>query len=511
MKVKFNNLFVLYSLFFFQPCISQVIKYKTEGIPESKNFKVWVNDDKVFTSNAGNTFNYGGANNYRSFYSFSNFDFSGSVKIKVQSKHSIKWLEILPSVLNIKHKVIDDFTFEFELDKPRKITIMLNNDKKNVLHLLTNSIEKQKVNPSDKDVLYFKSGKIYNIGVLDLKDNQTLYIEGGARLKGMVRIRDAKNIKIMGRGMIDGSDNKSSGNGRFKDEPWRLIYMENAKNIKISGITLYNSLKWTIHPYNVSNLEIDNINIVNWDFGSDGIDLSSCRNVKILNSFLRTNDDCIVVKAISFDEKMYYPNPRIENPNVDNILVEGCTLWNMEYGNVFDIGFELRCKKISNIIFRDCDVLIQEGRGAVFTIHNSDNAIIQDILYENIRVENADLVSNSKLIDIAILFSIWSYDKFEDDEMIKKYRFNNSWDNLIPVLPGKEKFHASNRGHVKNIIFRNIEIIDGQLPYSVINGYDKDHIISDVIIENIYSGGEKIKTKEELKLFTQFSDKIILR
>ena len=131
-------------------------------------------------------------------------------------------------------------------------------------------------------------------------------MEGGARLKGMVRIRDAKNVKILGRGIIDGTDNKSNGNGRFKDEPWRLIYMENSQNIEIKGITLYNSLKWTVHPYNVSDLQIDNINIVNWDFGSDGIDLSSCRDVKISNSFLRTNDDCIVVKAISFDEKMHF-------------------------------------------------------------------------------------------------------------------------------------------------------------------------------------------------------------
>ncbi len=62
------------------------------------------------------------------------------------------------------------------------------------------------------------------------------------------------------------------------------------------------------------------------------------------------------------------------------------------------------------------------------------------------RVEIADFVSNSKLIDIAILFPKWSYDKFEDYIMIKKYQFNNSWDNLLPVLPGKEAFHSSNRG-----------------------------------------------------------------
>ena len=154
--------------------------------------------------------------------------------------------------------------------------------------------------------------------------------------------------------------------------------------------------------------------------------------------------------------------------------------------------------------------MIQEGRGSVFTIHNSDNALVEDVLFEDIRVENADLASNSKLIDISILFSIWSYDKFEDSEMIKKYRYNDSWDNLIPVLPGKEAFHASHRGHVKNITLRNIQVLDGKLPYSVFNGFDKDHIIEGVVIENMTVSGKKIKTKEDLKLYTKFTKNIII-
>jgi hypothetical protein len=494
--------FLILTLFLSQLPVAQLVKNQFTDLPESSDFMVWVNDEKVFTTKAGG--------DYRGSYSFANFDFNGPVKITVKAKHAIRWLDILPSKLKIKSRVIDDYTFEFTLNKPKKITILLNNDKRNALHLLTNSIEEKTFDSEDSDVLYYKGGEIYDIGVLDLKDNQILYLESGARLKGMVRIRDAKNVKILGRGIIDGTDNKSSGNGRFKDEPWRLIYMENSSNIEIKGITLYNSLKWTVHPYNVNDLHIDNINIVNWDYGSDGIDLSSCRNVKISNSFLRTNDDCIAVKAISFDKKMHYPNPRIQNPNIKNILVEGCTFWNMEYGNVFDIGFELRCEKISDLTFRNCDVLIQEGRGSVFTIHNSDNALVENVLFEDIRVENSDLVSNSKLIDIAILFSIWSYDKFEDNEMIKKYRYNDSWDNLIPVLQGKEEFHASHRGHVKNITLRNIQVLDGKLPYSVFNGFDKDHIVDGIRIENITVGDKRIKNEEDLKLYTKFTENITI-
>ena len=266
-----------------------------------------------------------------------------------------------------------------------------------------------------------------------------------------------------------------------------------------------------MHCISCQNLEIDNIQIINWDFGSDGFDISGCQDVKVRNSFLRTNDDCIVIKSLSFAENVYYPNPRIENPDVKDILVEGCTVWNMPYGNAFDIGFELRCNKVSDIVFRDCDVLMQDGRGAIFSIHNGDNAIVENILYDNIRVENADQGSAHKLFDIAILFSYWSYDKFEDPEMNEKYKYHDAWDNLLPVLPGREAFHASHRGYVKNVHFRNIQILDGKFPYSVLNGFDDDHRVENVTFENITVSGKRISSEKELKLYSKYTKNIKIK
>lgn len=478
---------------------AKVIPHQAYGIPVSSDFQVWVNNNEVFTGQAGNN---------RWSYSFCVFDFDEPVNIRVKAKRAIKWLEILPSILKTEHRIIDDFTFEFKLEQPEDLTFFLNNDKKNVLHILTNYPEQERPNPDDKNVLYYKGGQTYDIGVLDLKDYQTLYLESGARLKGMIRIKDAKNVKIMGRGMIDGTDNKTQCSGPDCDDPWRMIYMDNAENIRVEGITLFNSLKWTIHPYNCRQLHIDNINILNWNYGSDGIDVSACQHVKITNSFLRTNDDCVALKSLSLSPDAYFPNPRIKNPNVEDILVEGCTVWNMPYGNPFEIGFELRCEKVKDVIFRDCDVIMQDDRGAVFTIHNSDNAVVENVLYEDIRVENADRCTNSKLFDLAILYSVWSYDRFTDNDSIAKYRYSDSWDNLLPVMPGKEKFHASHRGQIRNIKFKNIQILDAGLPYSVIQGFDEDHIVDDITFENITVQGEKLNNAEQLKLFTQFSKNI---
>jgi hypothetical protein len=485
------------------PIGAEIVSYQAPGIPASEDYQVWANGQEVFTGRTGARF--------VGYYSFSTFDFTGTVTLRIRSMRAIKWLDILPSSLGIAHTTIDDYTFEFTLAEPEDVTILLNNDRNNALQILTNRPERDKPDPGDQDVLFYKAGETYEVGVLDLKDNQTLYIEGGAKLKGMVRVRDASHVRILGRGMIDGTDNKSEGNGRFKDQPWRLIYMENASHVRVEGITLFNSLKWTIHTYDCNNLEFDHINIVNSDYGSDGIDISGCQKVKVTNSFLRTNDDCVVLKSLSFDRNSYYPNPRRQNPDVREILVEGCTVWNMPYGNCFEIGFELRCNRISDITYRDCDVLMQQGRGAIFSIHNSDNAIVENVLYEDIRVENADQGNANKLFDLAILFSVWSYDKFEDPEMNRKYRYNDTWDNLLPVLPGKEAFHASHRGQIRNIHFRNIQVLDGKFPFSVVNGFDEEHPVENVTFENITVQGKRITSEKELKLVSKFARDILIR
>jgi len=304
MKRTVNTTALLLGIVLLQTVLltAQIISYQAPGIAPSGDFQLWANGQDLFTAQAGSP--------RHGDYSFSTFDFSGSVTLRVRSLRAIKWLDILPSSLRVEYLKLDDYTFEFTLEQPENITILINNDRNNALHILTNRPEKDKPDPEDDNVLFYEAGKTYDVGVLDLKDNQTLYLEGGAKLKGMLRVRDASHVKILGRGMIDGTDNRSEGNARFKDEPWRLIYMENARNVKVEGITLYNSLRWTIHTYDCHNLEFDHINIVNTEYGSDGIDISGCRRVRVTDSFLRTNDDCIVLKSLSFAENSHYPSPK---------------------------------------------------------------------------------------------------------------------------------------------------------------------------------------------------------
>ena len=100
---------------------AKVIPHQAYGIPVSSDFQVWVNNNEVFTGQAGNN---------RWSYSFCVFDFDEPVNIRVKAKRAIKWLEILPSILKTEHRIIDDFTFEFKLEQPEDLTFFINNDKK---------------------------------------------------------------------------------------------------------------------------------------------------------------------------------------------------------------------------------------------------------------------------------------------------------------------------------------------------------------------------------------------
>lgn len=64
-------------------------------------------------------------------------------------------------------------------------------------------------------------------------------------------------------------------------------------------------------------------------------------------------------------------------------------------------------KADKNVTFRNCDLIHVEGPEGTFTIHNGDRAVVKNVLYEDIRVEN----SQGWLIDFKILFSQYSKDK----------------------------------------------------------------------------------------------------
>lgn len=317
----------------------------------------------------------------------------------------------------------------------------------------------------------FKAGKVYNIGELELTDDQVVYIEEGAVVSGYIHSRMADNIKILGNGILYG------GNWHNWDENSgeQLIVPVLGKNIEIQGITLLDGGSWHIVPVACKNVLIENVNILGKVITGDGIDIVGCEDVTIRNCFIRANDDCISVKAVEFQDPSGCTN-------VKNILIEHCMFWNAEFGNTLEIGYETRCDEISNIVFRDCDIVHcqYEGNqsGGVLTIHNADRAEVHDIYYENIRIEDAQ----EKFIDIKTLDSKYSKDR--------------------------------ERGMIHDIFFKNIEIMDGTFPVSIIRGYEMKHELCrphGFYFENIIIHDQKIETVNDMRMVVELADDIRFR
>ena len=451
------------------------------GVTAANDFRVWVNDQEIFLYNTVPA-------------AVGQFSFDGEVTVRVSAIQDVKWVDFRPKSQGISYQLKDN-QITFKLSKPSPLSIEFHNESKRVIHLFANPLEGPKPKPDDPHVTYFKAGKVYEAGVINLKEGDHLYIEGGAVVKGAVEAAHTKNIKISGRGILDGTDLKKGT---------RMILLDRIDGASLEGIVLLNSHTWTVEPLFCQHLSIDNLKIVNWQTGSDGIDLVGTSHVKIKNCFVRANDDCIVVKTWNGADK--YAQQTGVGPDVEDIDVTHSVFWNMPWGNALEIGFELRAKSVRNITFSDCDIIHVE-RGAAMSIHNGDFATVSDIRFEDIRVEDA----RHKLIDLAVFYSQYSVDRPSDEETRRKAYKQGAWDGVLWVQPGEEAKHATHRGSIKNIIFKNIQIVEGPAPFSLISGYDDQHAVENVTIDNLTVYGMKVKTTQQGKLYTERAKAITIK
>ena len=125
----------------------------------------------------------------------------------------------------------------------------------------------------------------------------------------------------------------------------------------------------------VQQRHVDNIKIIGRRGNADGVDISSSRDILVENCFMRTLDDLVVVKS------------RTDQGEARNIHIRKCVLWN-ELAHALSIGAELR-ENVSNVLFEDCDVIHDVGRETALRVYHCDDAVISDVIFQNIRVEEA--------------------------------------------------------------------------------------------------------------------------
>ncbi len=298
------------------------------------------------------------------------------------------------------------------------------------------------------DVLYYGPGEYWLSKTMNIPSNTTIYVAEGAILHARYTAAGADNFTIRGRGIIDTFS--------FAVET-RMMEFESCTNITLKDFMLTGPRRWMVVLTESKNCHLSGLSIVGTRINSDGVDIVSSQNVTIENCFLRSNDDCIAIKA--------------GGSNVKNITITNCVFWNMEYGNAIEIGYETRTDNISGIRFEDNDI-IHVVDGACMSIHLGDRAVVSDVVYRDMRIEDA----RGKLIEFFI--KVTNYTK--DPE----------------------------RGKIKNITISDIEITGDVFGRIIFQGYDNAHMISDVAISNIVFNGRAITTDRLNLTINQYTDNI---
>jgi hypothetical protein len=377
------------------------------------------------------------------------FDFLGTVEVFVRKNNGdLHTVKMRPSSYEIK-PIVNGSTIAFTLTEPRNISIELNGDKLHNLHLFANAVEKNRPDSNDANVIYFGLGVHYPSDSLKkefrIPSNKTVYIDGGAIVRGKLVCDHVNNVRIIGRGIVD--------------RPQEGIAINFSSHVEVDGISFLNPTHYAVAGGQSKKISIRNIKSFSAQGWSDGLDFMSCSNVTIDNVFMRNSDDCIAIYGHRWN---FYGNAK-------NYLVTNSTLW-ADIAHPINIGLHGDVERggdtLENMVFKNIDILEQDeddpNYEGCMAISDGDMNLVRNIRFEDIRV-----------------------DDFEEGQLL----------NIRAVY--NQKYNAGPGRGVEDIYFKNIRYNGINNSLSIINGLDKDHIVQGIRFENLCINGKLITTAED--------------
>jgi len=364
------------------------------------------------------------------------FDFSGEVEVSVTFNNGpISKARIRPLSYGIE-PVVKGNTLTFKLDQPRNLSVEVNDDIFHNLHLFANPIIKNIPDRNDQDVIFFGPGiHEFENDKFQVPSNKTVYIDGGAILRGQLLIHNAQNVKVMGSGMVEHTVKMG-------------VHISNSKNVTVEGI--YTTQCATGGSDSVTIRNVKSISYYGW---GDGLNVFASKNVYFDRVFCRNSDDCTTVYAT---RKGFEGGCR-------NIVMENSTLW-ADVAHPIMIGIHGNAQNfdiIEDLVYRNIDILdhkeAQLDYQGCLAINGGDNNIIRNVLFEDIRIED---FRQGQLFNIRIFYN-------------RKY------------------CEAPGMG-IENIYFKNISYHGSNAEISVIAGYNSDRKVKNITFENLRINGRLI-------------------
>ncbi|MDF9829785.1 glycosyl hydrolase family 28 protein [Parabacteroides sp. PF5-6] len=368
--------------------------------------------------------------------SMASFDMSGTVEVSVTyNRGKIETAKVRPLSYQITPR-IEENKIIFTLDQPRNLSVEVNNDIFHNLHLFANPVETEKPDPKDKDVIYFGPG-IHQLkeNKLEIPSGKTVYVAGGAVLMGQLLVENVRDVRIMGRGIIDHTVKMG-------------IHLANARNIYVEGLYTTQCATGGCDSVTIRNLK--SISYYGW---GDGMNVFASNNVLYDGVFCRNSDDCTTVYATRKGFK----------GGCKNITMQNSTLW-ADVAHPIFIGLHSETEDfevIENLKYINIDILDHKEKQVDYqgclAINAGDNNLIRKVRFENIRIEN---FRQGQLVNLRIFYN-------------KKYC----------TAPGMG---------IEDVLFKDISYTGENAEISIIAGYNEERKVKNIRFQNLRINGQLI-------------------
>jgi hypothetical protein len=324
---------------------------------------------------------------------FVTFDMAAPVRLRIETSDDIERFALRPREFGIKHK-ISKRCIEIDLAHPRLFTIEVNGHHE-ALCVFANEPFTYKITDN---TLYFGPGE-HHVGMLYPKDGQTIILDEGATVYGGIYAYKVNDLTICGRGILDSSellrgDELIERGDRLANELMELGLTERdvryccafnayaCNNLSVDGIILRDPPFWAFTLRNgCRNVNLNNIKLIGlWRYNADGFDLCNCYDTTLSNCFVRSFDDCVVVRAPYLDG---------EEGGCKNVTVANNVLW-CDWGKNLEIWAGNIDAAITDVVFRDNYLIHSCHIGvSIDTWMGSEHITVDGVTYENIYIDTS--------------------------------------------------------------------------------------------------------------------------
>ncbi len=445
------------------------------------------------------------------------FDFNGEAVVRVTADFAFEQVDIRPLSLGIEWERVAgmDNTIEFTLTRPCNISVEFDGNTCTNLMLFTDEIREYSMESEDfiesvrssvseeenliiaepgtvnvNDIYQQYSSAKHNVIVFgkgiyfltegegsyagqaefEIPSDTTVYIHGDAGIYGFLRVTDATNVTIEGRGYVSGQMT-----GQVN-----ILLITNSKNVVAEGFVMYHSNNWTNVVTESQDVTYRSIRIAGQRRNNnDGFDICNSSDILVDNCWIRTIDDCVTIKGRfgKEDTRMY----------IENIVVQNTTLWNYQGGNGIVVGSESCTDVYNNIIFRNIDIIHNNVNRAI-AMEILDSARVTNVIFDDIRMELTNTYSSNE----------------------GTYAYGSDYENTaklisLELISNEDAFYGTDTydGTISDVVFNNITYNGNPDRKIEFKGTSEDHQISNVIFNNFSYNGTVLNDYNASNYFTE--------